>query len=223
MTKEQMPVTIDSREPSDTHAYFLRHEDVADIETKELPTADVLVGGVAFERKTPEDFAGAVMDDETNIYDQAERMCEAYDHCYIVVEGSVADFERLTHTNIPAKALRGAAASLTARYCPVLFVGDGDEEADKQRLVDMCMRIGRKHNENATHTFIKGSAAGDGTPVAQRMYGCIEGVGPSTAEQLHEAYPTVESLTGATIEGLQAIEGIGEEKAKSIYRALREA
>ncbi|MFC6903852.1 helix-hairpin-helix domain-containing protein [Halalkalicoccus tibetensis] len=58
-------------------------------------------------------------------------------------------------------------------------------------------------------------------PTAKRMYGCIEGIGPELAERLYEAHPSVAALSGASIEELCALEGIGEARARRIRGALR--
>jgi len=78
----------------------------------------------------------------------------------------------------------------------------------------MAVRIGRKHAEEpSTRALPTGSVAGATEPTAKRMYGCIEGIGPTTAMALYEAFPTVSALVDASREDLLAVDGIGETRA----------
>lgn len=222
--KQKVKVVVDVHEPDDLLANVLLHEDVEDVHVAEggLPSADLVVGGVGFERKTPSDFASSITDDDRNIYDQVQRMTEQYDHSYVLIEGAVADFETLEHSEIPAKSLRGAMASITARYCPVIPTGGKGGVGDMELLVDMAIRIGRKHNEDSGHHYMQTTSAGDDAPFIRRMFACMDGVGPQVSRDLAEAFPTVEQAMQASVEDFRSVEGIGDKRAQNVYETLHE-
>lgn len=227
MSKEKAEVVIDVHEPDELMSLFLFHEDVEDVITPEggLESADVIVNGVGFERKTPSDFASSITDEERNIYDQVQRMTEMYDESYVLLQGNLEDFERLEHSDLPPKSLRGATASITARYCPVIPCGGSYTENDEKAmelLVDMAMRIGRKHTESAGHHFMKTNSAPDDAPFVQKMLASIDGVGPELSKDIASVYDTPESVMAASVEDFKAIEGIGSERAKQIHETLHE-
>lgn len=228
MTKEKAEVVIDVHEPDSLMSAFLFHEDIEDVITPEggLESADVIVNGVGFERKTPSDFASSVTGDERNIYDQVQRMTEMYDESYVLLQGNLEDFEKLEHSDLPPKSLRGATASTTARYCPVIPCGGSyyeNEAKSLELLVDMAMRIGRKHSEDAGHHFMKTTSAPDDAPFIQKMLASIDGVGPELSKDIAAVFPTPESVMQASVEDFRAVEGIGSERAKKIHQTLHES
>lgn len=222
--KEKVKVVVDVHEPDDLLAQVLLHEDVEDVHVAEggLPSADLVVGGIGFERKTPSDFASSVTDDDRNIYDQVQRMTEQYPQSYVLIEGTVADFGNLEHSEIPAKSLRGAMASITARYCPVIPAGGMGGTGDMELLVDMAIRIGRKHNEDSGHHYMKTTSAGDDTAFIRRMFACMDGVGPQVSRELAEAFPTLEQAMDASVDDFRGVEGVGDKRAQTIYQKLHE-
>lgn len=223
-------VVIDKREPVPDLLTSLEDNDqVSDVGVDTLPTADIVIGigqaeqskipenGVAFERKTPSDFASSVTDSDEHLKDQVERMAEQFEHSYVLVEGDLDEFDQLRHTNVPSQALRGMAASVTARFeCPVIFCSDQD------KLIDMALRIARKHIEDPNSSLrVKSSVSGNDAPTLKRMYGCIDGVGSETADNMYEHLPTLQDAAEASMSELQQIDGIGERRAKNIKRQLQ--
>lgn len=227
MSKEKVKVVLDVHEPDELMSAFLFHEDIEDVTVPEggLETADMIVGGVGFERKTPPDFASSITGDKRNIYDQVQRMTEMYDESYVLLQGNQEDFERLEHSDLPPKSLRGAVASITARYCPVVSCGGSfheNEEKSMELLVDTAMRIGRKHNEDAGHHFMKTTSAPSDAPFIQKMLASIDGVGPELSKDIASVFPSPESVMQASVEDFRAVEGIGSERAKKIHQTLHE-
>ncbi|MFC7196504.1 helix-hairpin-helix domain-containing protein [Halosimplex aquaticum] len=85
----------------------------------------------------------------------------------------------------------------------------------------MAVRLARKHAEApSTRPLPTSAVPSRSEPVAKRMYGCIDGVGPTTAAALYEAFPTVESLLAADESELLAVEGVGATRAAAIRAAL---
>lgn len=217
MSKSDLAVVVDDREPAAVVRAVRNHPEVEAVEVARLPAADIAVGDAGFERKTPADYVTSVVGPTgTDIYDQVEKMNEAYAHSYVLLEGDLADAEAVRPGVAPA-SIRGSLASLTARYdTPVVPC------SDREGLVDVAVRIGRKHAGAPGPRRLPPSAvAGRTEPTVKRMYGCIEGVGPETASRLYAAFPTVERLVAASHAELLAVEGVGEKRADAILRAIR--
>lgn len=216
-SKPEFTVVVDDREPATVVRAVRNHPEIEAVETARLAAGDVAVGEVGFERKTPADYVTSVVGPTgTDIYDQVEKMNEMYAHSYVLLEGDLADAEAV-RPGVAAASVRGSLASLTARHdTPVVPC------SDRERLVDVAIRIGRKHSGAPGPRRLPPSAvAGRTEPTVKRMYGCIEGVGPATASRLYEAFPTVDRLVAASRAELLAVEGVGEKRADAISRAIR--
>lgn len=210
-------VRVDDREPAGLVAALRAHPDVAEVEVGRLAAGDVAVDGVGFERKTAADYVGsAVGRSGTDLREQVRKLREAYEHAYVLVEGDLGDVESV-RPGVPPESVRGTLASITAREgVPVLPSGD------RERLVDLAVRLARKHVEAPGRRPLEPSAVTRrDEPTPKRMYACIDGVGPGTAEALYEAFPTVEALAGASEGDLLAVDGVGEVRAAAILDAIR--
>ncbi|ELY58558.1 ERCC4 domain-containing protein [Natronococcus jeotgali] len=213
----RVAVTVDDREPAVVVEAVRGHADVAETAVERLPAGDLVVGPVGLERKTPRDYVNGVMSRSgTDLYDQLERLAERYDHAYVLLEGDVSAFESL-RTSVDPTAIRGSMASITARYgVPVIPC------TDRRRLVDFAVRLGRKHTEGPSSRALPvGSVPSRNEPTTKRMYGCIEGIGPELAATLYDAYPSMADLLEASVADLEALEGVGERRARAIYGAVR--
>ena len=212
----RVAIAVDDREPADVVRALRGHPEVSEAAVRRLEAGDVSVGGVGFERKTPPDFVRSAMGRTgTDLRDQLTRMRESYDHAYLLIEGDFVDVEAAVPGFSPA-SVRGAVASLMARTgVPVVPCGS------RNRLVDLAVRIGRKHVEDpGTRPLEPGAVASRREPTVKRMYGCIEGIGPEMAARLYEAYPTVADVVAATPADLRELDGVGETRAETIYRAF---
>ena len=226
--------TVDDREPAGVVEAVRAHADVSETSVERLASGDIVVrperadaggsGGsestpaVAVERKTPRDFVqSAVGRRGSDLRDQLARLVASADHAYLLVEGDLADVERTT--GLDGAAVSGTVASLMARSgVPVVFCGS------RERLVDLAVRLGRKHAESPGERALPpGAVPSRAEPTAKRMYGTVEGIGPTLATTLYEAYPTVESLLGASVDDLTDLEGFGEGRARAVFEALRSA
>lgn len=214
----QVHVNVDDREPASVVRTVREHPDVASVEVIRLSAGDLAIDGVGFERKTLSDYVGAAMGRSgPDLDDQVRRLNEHYVHAYVLLEGNLDGIEGL-RTGVPASAIHGSIASITARLgVPVLPC------SDRERLVDMATRLGRKHAEEpSARRLPTGAVTARDEPTSKRMYACIDGIGPRLAATLYESYPSMEALLSASIEELRTIDGIGEGRARRIHGALRE-
>lgn len=171
---------------------------------------------VVFERKTPSDYAGTLMGKEgTRLDEQIQKLVDFDGPAYILIEGNQEDFRSLTGTNISAASLVGSVASTDVRYLDgVRFCSDADG------LVDMAIRLARKHKEDPSSSSLQASVVEKDAPFVRRAFGALDGVGPETASVLEQRYRSLSAALKADVEDLQEIDGIGEKRAKSIHRQL---
>jgi ERCC4-type nuclease len=203
-------VAVDNREPAILVDTVREHPDVDAVETHQLDAGDLVVGSVGIERKTLSDYANALIGrTDPDLFDQIRRLDQAYAHSYLLLEDQ---FPADGDERVPAPAIRGSAASITARLdTPVIPC------SDRHRLVDMAVRLGRKHAEEpSVPPLPQGSVTAVDVPAVKQIYGCIDGIGPDTADRLYEHYPSIPKLMAAAPEELLAIEGIGSERRKAI-------
>lgn len=224
MGKEMVDVRIDFREPSDLVTAVANHDEVEDYTIEDLEesvgTADLVVQGIGFERKTPSDFAGSVTDSDNHLRDQVERMTETFEQSYVMVEGDLEDFGYLTRTNVAPQALRGFASSIEARNenIGVKFCSNID------LLVDQAIRLSRKHIEDESRGSLRidTSVTKEDEPFEKRVLGLVENIGAKTADTIYEELdePSLPELLDTEPSAFTAIDGIGDKTAEQIWETL---
>ena len=227
-----LSVVVDDREPEGVRRAVEAHADVDRVAVARLPAADIAAlddsagpddsarevhGAVGIERKTVDDYVNsAIGTTGTDLREQVSKMADAYDRAYVLLEGDLSAVgER--RPGLDAAAVHGTMASFAARHdTPVIPC------SDRERLVDVAIRLLRKHREDpGPRPLPGGTVTGYAAPTTKRMFGCIEGVGPKTADALYERFPSVETLLAATPDELLKVEGIGEKRASAIFETLR--
>lgn len=210
-------LAVDDREPPGIASALRAHPDVESVDVRRLTSGDVVAEGVGVERKSVGDYLSSALGrGGTDLESQVRTLVEAYDHAYVLLEADLAGLEA-HRPNVAAASIRGSIASITARFgVPVVPCGDRD------RLVDLAVRLVHKHTEEPSVRWpAPGAVPNRDEPIAKRMYACIEGIGPTTAEALHDAYPTVESLLDATTGDLRSVAGVGPVRAAAVFEAFR--
>ncbi|NEU55607.1 ERCC4 domain-containing protein [Halorussus sp. MSC15.2] len=231
-----LTVALDDREPPGLRRAVEAHDDVDAVEVRRLPAADIAVlgefstprdspdgperrvaGSVGIERKTVDDYVSSALGTTgTDLREQVEKMADAYDHAYVLLEGDLSDVGA-RRPGLSSAAVHGTMASFAARHdTPVIPC------SDRERLVDVAIRLLRKHGEEASPRPLSGgTVTGYAAPTTKRLFGVIEGVGPQTADALYERFPSVEALLAATPADLREVEGVGEKRAAAIFETLR--
>lgn len=225
MAKKRVHVRVDWREERGSSVLEVAeaHSDVEEVSLAELDVGDIEVrevdgdGVVVFERKDVPDFAGSMTDEDDHLRDQVERLEEATDAPpRVLVEGNMDDFESLQHTRVAPQSLRGFTASLEERNgAKVKFCSDLDT------LVDYAIRAGRKQFEDGSSSLRVESAVKKSEPFEKRVYGCVDGVGPSMAQKLYDTFPTLPDALTASVDDLKEIDGVGDTTAERIRESLQ--
>lgn len=215
MDKKHVDVVIDSREPPEVTAAVESHEEVADWNIDHLPAGDLLIEGVVLvERKDVSDYTGSLT--EGRLDEQVAKMKQVdVNQRFILIEGDMGDFDKLTHSQLNPAAARGSIASVMSRHgIPIVPCGN------LATLVDLSIRLARKCVEEPSQTHFANVESPD-APTAQKIYAQIDGIGGQTAKVLHQHYPSVNEILRANVEELTEIEGIGKLTAGKIIEAFR--
>lgn len=213
--KESVDVKIDVHE-EDVTAIVMSHPEVADYEIADNFHADLEISGIGFERKTVEDYNSSLQNGR--LESQVFRMGQKYEHSYVLIDGDMAETESPFQSAIPGKSLRGSMASITVRENGIDAVIPC---SNTELLVDTAIRLARKHLEEKDSTYIPTSDVDESAPTALKIYSQLSSIGPQTAKNLYEEYPTVrELMEDGDYESLQEVEGIGEERAMKILEEL---
>lgn len=215
-------VVVDSNEDAQSPfvtAAVESHRDVSSVTVESLPAADIELGGIGFERKTPTDFLSSMTGDRLS--KQLDALDERYDVAYILIDGTLYDLYSVASSERLYQAAVAAIASYTARD------GSGVEAViptgTTNELVELAVALTAKHHSNSSHAFVPSVPTGTDEPTTKFIYRCIDGVGPTVADRLYEKYTSVEELLErGTIDELSSLKGIGDVKAERIRNTFRD-
>lgn len=226
--KETVSVVVDGREPEAVVDALAKHPEVSNVKVSMLDVADLVVGknleveeglvtgdvAAAFERKTPSDWIGSIKEGKLNR--QVDELMHRYSNSYLLFEGDLSEVTTPEHSGMKPASIRGSMAKYTALGAPVLLC------STPRLLVDMAVRVSRKHIEDSDLSYLETGPIEDRQPTAMQMYGCLPGVGPETAKKLYDRWPVPANLLAVGIEELTEVEGIGETTAERIISMVRE-
>ncbi len=217
MTKEKVVVVIDVHEPPDITDEVSKHPEVEDFNIDSDFGADIEIAGVGFERKTIGDYASSLT--EGRLEEQRFKLSQRYEYAYVLIDGNMQETRNLFKSSLDGTSIRGHMASLTARE--ISGINAVIPCGNTKLLVDMAIRLARKHVEDKNREYVPTDEVDDDTPVAIKVYCQLPNVGPKTAKKLHEKWPALnEFYENVTYESLKEIEGIGENRALQIIGAL---
>ncbi len=203
-------IAIDDRERSSRVKTALKRNGNVYISIKRLHLGDYQVNNTLLvERKTLADFARSVRD--CRLFNQVGRLArERTMRTCLILEGAVDRYSRLA---IPKPAFRGALVTVTLVFgLPVLRSATPEETADlilyaanqlRRRDVRLPRRRGSKVTGNRRRQIL--------------LLQAIPEIGPKKAEILLNAFLSPTEVASATIEEIEAIEGIGRDTAKHIW------
>lgn len=223
--KHSVKAVLDIHEPEAVHDALKNHPDVESVKLAPLPSADMSIAGVGFERKTVSDYVNSMTDGR--LAEQIEKLGSAYVYSHILIDGDMEGTEDLYWSDMAPESIRGHMASVTARdkYDVEAVIPCGNTAL----LADYAVRLARKHVEDPSVEYLPTGAVGSDEPPGKQMWGCLPHVGPELAERLWQSFgpPTI-FISNCAVEGfseaeeLLKIDGIGPETAADIVEALLE-
>lgn len=182
-------------------------EDIELVE-QQLTVADYVIDDlVAVERKTGRDFAASIKDGR--LFDQAQRIKEAYPKSLLILEGEIF---------LKENVVMGTLLSLAKRGLPVIRTKDAQATANALLLLE-------KKKGKATHAKPKGIKA-PGRPLREisiDSLASMPGVSKTNALKILKHFSSLQAVASASQEELQEIEGVGAKLSESLYKAFNEA
>ncbi|VVB98196.1 3'-flap repair endonuclease Xpf [uncultured archaeon] len=210
MEAQKAKVIVDKRERGFAS---LLTELGAEVEEKMLEVGDFLCSGkTVIERKTRGDFEASVLDQR--LFQQLGNLRSNYENVIIVVEG-----ERLQEGSLSHAALMGAYATVMTDFGASLFFTRSDKAT-----AELIYFIA-KHEQLGKKVEMRISAKRKTLTLSQTMRSVVEMfpmVGPSMAKKLLIHFGGLEMLFRASEQELMQVEGLGEKKAKAIWRTIHQ-
>lgn len=218
---------IDSREPSEvirrvTNAFH----NIAPVETQQLECGDFIYNNIVIERKDCTDFISSWKDARLiNQRNNLMRMQQRWGfHPYIVLQGDFFDVERQFQRspNIRGYSYKtwiNGIASLAEMGINVIQLMP---RFNHERLAQTIIALDKHFSDEKVYhdVFIEP----EGFSWDHKSLQCIKGVGYNTAKAISDEY-SIRDLMRRTqksaISALTGIEGIGNERAKKIYKEIQ--
>lgn len=197
--KPRISIVADHREKNSLVISELSHLGI-DVEMKNLPVADFLVGDVAIERKTISDFISSMIN--KRLARQLEEI-KQYPKHLLVIEG--IDEQELyndhNHEGINANAIRGFLLSILLEFqVPIIFTKNYEDSA---RFISVLAKKTEKHHVSIRakkKTFNKKEQL-------QYILEGFPGIGPATAKRLLKEFRTIKGIINANEDELKEILG----------------
>jgi Fanconi anemia group M protein len=206
--KSEVVIAADRRERGSGILEHLRGHEGVRLEMAQLVVADFLLGdGVAVERKSARDFVSSILD--RRLFDQAERLVEAFEKPLLILEGDPFETEIAVHPN----AVRGALAHLVVvRRLPVL--PSPGPEGTAELLVAIARQVQGEGGERP-RAPAKRRAASLATR-QEAIAASLPGVGPVLAQRLLSRAGSLARLASADRPLLREVPGIGPRRAEAL-------
>lgn len=192
-------------------ASLLRQNSQVTIQWQHLKAGDYYINNeILIERKTATDFVTSII--SRRLFHQCSVLVRTHARPLIIVEGDpYATGHKISH-----QAIHGALISLSVSWqIPVLI--SNDKEDTVQTMVTAA-----KQSLQGRNTSIYGHKKPKSLKNKQiHFLQGLPSVGPSLAVRLLESFKSIDAVINATINDLESIEGIGKQKAETIWNFLR--
>ena len=199
---------LDDREKKDVKILAgIIHDNV---EITRLEIGDVLMRGVIFELKRPDDFVSSVFDGR--LFTQIGNMCEHYKNAFILISGSYTETQMLYNSRAKRPNFDGVIASCIARGCTPLFTGTIENSLKLIDLISAKVTDGKNRTRPVKTISIKD---------AQMSIVCsLPGVSETRAKDLLIYFGSVEKILSASEKDLCEVNRIGPKIAQKIRKLM---
>jgi ERCC4-type nuclease len=164
-----------------------------ELEIKSLKIADYLIGNIAIERKTINDFISSMIN--KRLLEQLKQL-QKYKQKLIILEGNSKEINKLKNPS----SIRGFILSISLNYqIPVIMTKDSEETA--QYLITLAKQQLKKPVESSLHSRIPK------TTKEQKHYvlEAFPNIGPITSKKLIKEFKNLKKVFNATEEDLSKI------------------
>lgn len=211
-------IIIDKREPEGMEELFLELEYgviwIQD-DTDDTESFDYRQGNVVVERKTVNDFIQSFKSD--HIYDQLERMCNKYEHFYLIIEGDIFE-ANYRDTSSTTDQVLGAMADIAVRYgVHPMWVQNMNHFAYTVGKIFQSHRDGKVGMSRRT----KLTSARKNDTMAAKIISLVDGL-DKVAEDIAEKFELVDimDVIELTFVDLITVPKVGPKKANKILNDL---
>ncbi|HVH14433.1 MAG TPA: ERCC4 domain-containing protein [Candidatus Angelobacter sp.] len=186
----------------------------APIEYRVLDVADYVVGSYAVERKSVRDFLSSLY--SGRLFDQAQRLGEAYRTSMLVVEGDLWD--ELKHVRNP-RSLWGALISSVLDFgLNIFFTPDGKQTA--QFLFTLGKESRHTRGSGGPPIIVKKPRSRDLNRFQLSVLASLPGIGPQMAGQLLLHFGSLRRVFPASMTEIAVGAGLGRSKALALTKLL---
>ncbi len=202
-------IIVDAREQGGGVVRSL-HELGAKLEPRALDVGDyILSDRVVVERKECSDFIESLVNGR--LWEQAKQL-RGWPHPILIVEGP----SLWGHRNLAPEAVMGALASLSLDFgIPVFQTRDGMETA--RFLMAVAKREQFRHNRSLA---IRPGKPDRPDEIQVFLISGLPGISDTLARRLLSHFGSAAAVFAASAESMEAVEGIGPERAREIRRVL---
>jgi len=208
----KLRVVVDEREKPSGVSELLR-EFGFQVEYRMLDVGDYVVSSeCAVERKEARDFLKSLY--SGRLFDQAYRLCEAYDRPVLIVEGELPLF---VGEMAKPRAFWGALTTLAFEYgLSVFFTADARQTADliytlTKRKGPVRLRGPLIRKKLKARTLEKNQLF---------LVSSLPGIGPKLADRALRRFGTARRVFSASVAELSSVDGIGRVKAEKMAEIL---
>jgi DNA excision repair protein ERCC-4 len=205
-------IVVDSREVPSGIPEMLGRRGVY-VQTKTLDVGDYVVGDHVVERKTVHDFIASLYGGR--LFEQAQRISQAYSNCLLVVEGDIQEILReLKNPRVFWGTLITLAVSLNFK---VFFTLDQRQTAD---FLSVLARKNWRGGSSIPPVIVRKPRI---ATIKDRQLSILESlptIGPRLGEKLLQSFGSVRQILVASSTELAVKGGIGYARARRIQEVL---
>jgi len=181
----------------------------SEIRFERLEVADYIVGDIAIERKTINDFVGSMFN--KRLLRQISEL-KQYKKQILIIEGSYDDI----NTKVNINAVKGMILSIIFDFnIPIIFSRDSEETASFLYLLE------KKQGKTKKETSFKAKRRASSLAEHQRfILESFPGIGPKTAKELLKKFKTIKKITNASEDELKKVKKLNGNKIKIIKKII---
>ena len=208
MTETNNTFYIDNREKKNTQITASIIYD--DMEVTRLDIGDVLMRGVVFEMKAPDDFVSSVFDNR--LFTQVANMTEKYKNAFILVHGTFFETQLIYDSRSKVHNFPGIVASCIARGITPLFTGSLNTSLDLIDLISSKCTDGKVRDRPIKRVSLKDKQIG--------IVCSFPGISDTRAKALLTHFGSINGILTASEKELCEVKDVGVKTAQKIRRIL---
>ena len=205
------PIIVDTREKQSLVAAYLKGE-MANIKFEKLEIADYLVGEIAIERKTFQDFLSSMVN--KRLLEQLTEI-KKYPKSFLILEGFYHNYEDF---NIHKNAIKGMLLAVITKFqVPIIYTENEEDTSEFLILLAKQQEKERKELTIRPQKTLK-------TLEEQKRFAIegFPGIGATLSKKLIKEFPNLQEIFLASKEELRQIENFTDDKIDKFKSVLED-